>query len=131
MMQRAALARILRKIAAAIEKSNVDEWDDFDVELKPRKSVGPMRGHESKFNIKSKISPNEVEYLLEQLNKASTREAAFALLEKLNLTRMELVAVARPRNVHVTKDDDVQRIKEKLVEAAVGSRLNSLAIRGS
>jgi hypothetical protein len=129
-MQRSVLARILRKIAVAIEKSNVDEWDDFDVELKPRKGFGLERGSEGQFNRKPKISPGEVEYLLEQLNKAATREAAFAVLEKLNLSRKELMAVARARSIHMTKDDDVRRIKEKLVEAAVGSRLNSLAIRG-
>jgi hypothetical protein len=131
-MQREALARILRKIAAAIEKSNVAEWDDFDIELRPRNARAKLtRDHEGQSNRKPKISPQEVEYLLEQLNRVSTREAASELLERLNLTRKELIAVARPRNVHVTKDDNVQKIKEKLVESVVGSRLNSLAIRGT
>lgn len=130
-MRGAELARILRKVAAAIEKSNVAEWDDFDIEIRPRKSSAKLAvDQEGQSNRRPKISPNEVDYLLQQLNKSTTREAASEVLEKLNLTRKELVAVARPRNVHVTKDDDVQRIKEKLIEAAVGSRLNSLAIRG-
>lgn len=126
-MQGAELARILRKIAAAIEKSDAVELGDFDIEFKPRKTgAKPSRNQLTH----AKVRPNEVEYLLHQLNKSPTREAASELLEKLNLTRKELLAVARPRNVHVTKDDDVKRIKEKLVEAAIGSRLNSLAVRG-
>ena len=52
------------------------------------------------------------------------------ILEKLDFTRRDLEAMARDRNVHVTKDDNVRRIKEKLVEVIVGSRLNSAAIRG-
>ena len=130
-MQRAVLAHILRKIADAIEKSNAAEWQDFDIELKPRKmEAKPTRGHGSRSNRGAALSPLDVENLLGQLNNVPSREAAFEILERLSFTRKELEALARPRSVHVTKDDNVQRIKEKLVEAIVGSRLNSLAIRG-
>jgi hypothetical protein len=130
-MQRSALARILRKIANAIEQSNVADWNDFDIELKQSKSHSKLpRGYETQSTTNADIRPKEVEDLLELLAKAPTREAASEILEKLDFTRKELVALARPRSVHVTKDDNVQRIKEKLIEAIVGSRLNSLAIRG-
>jgi hypothetical protein len=130
-MQRAVLANILRKLADAIEASNVSEQEDFDIELKPtRIRTKPTRGHETGSNRKAAVSPAEADALLGQLDKASTREAAFEILERLDLTRKELEGLARPRSVHFTKDDNVQRIKEKLVEAIVGSRLNSLAIRG-
>jgi hypothetical protein len=76
------------------------------------------------------MTSTEVENYLDQLTMAQTREAASEIIDKLNFTRKELEALARTRSVHVTKDDNVQRIKEKLVEAIVGSRLNSLAIRG-
>jgi hypothetical protein len=130
-MRRAILANILRKLADAIENSNVDEQEDFDIEVKPtRMRTKPTRGHGSRSNRKTDVSPEETEDLLGQLDKVTTREAAFEVLERLELTRKELEALARPRSVHFTKDDNVQRIKEKLVEAIVGSRLNSLAIRG-
>jgi hypothetical protein len=110
-LQREALARILRKIAAAIEKSNVEEWEDFDIDLRPKNARAKLPGdHGGQLNKKPKNSPEEVVSLLEQLNNVSTREAASGLLDRLNLTRKELVAVARPRNVHVTKDDNVQKI---------------------
>lgn len=130
-MQRAVIARILRRIAAAIEQSDVADLENFNIDLKPSLGRKSARSSGSQPSRKVKISTSEVEYLLDQLNKSQTREAAFELLERMNLTRNELIAVARPRNVHVTKDDDVRRIKEKLVEAAIGSRLNSLAIRGT
>jgi hypothetical protein len=131
-MQRALLVNILRKLANAVEASNVADWEDFDIELKPSKSRSKPfgRDRETPSIKKTDLGPGEVETLLEQLLKASTREGASEILEKLNFTRKELEALARPRSVHVTKDDNVQRIKEKLIEAIVGSRLNSLAIRG-
>jgi len=129
-MQR-TIAHILRKIADAIEKSNVAEWEDFDVTLRPKKRNPKLiGGRGSRSKSKVYISPLEVENILEELKKASTREAALEVLERLSFTRKELEALVRPLTVHVTKDDSVQRIKEKLVEAVVGSRLNSLAIRG-
>jgi hypothetical protein len=130
-MRRATLVHILRRIADAIERSDVPEWEDFDIELKPKNMRSKLQhDHEARSNRKIGIRSDEVEDLLDQLMKAPTREAAFEILERLNFTRKELEALARPRSVHVTKDDNVQRIREKLVEAIVGSRLNSLAIRG-
>jgi hypothetical protein len=130
-MRRALLADILRKIADAIEKSSVDELEDFDVELTPKKMRHrALNEHESRANKKADLAPKEAESLLDELMKSATREAASDILDKLDLTRKELVDLARPRSVHVTKDDNVKRIKEKLIEAIVGSRLNSLAIRG-
>ena len=90
----------------------------------------PAHGGEKRSNRRVAINPEEVKSLLEQLKEVSTREAAYEILEKLDFTRRDLEAMARDRNVHVTKDDNVRRIKEKLVEVIVGSRLNSAAIRG-
>jgi hypothetical protein len=128
-MQRSALANILRTIADAIEKSGIDEFEDFDVEIKPKKMRSGLPD-EHRATKKASMTSTEVENYLDQLTMAQTREAASEIIDKLNFTRKELEALARTRSVHVTKDDNVQRIKEKLVEAIVGSRLNSLAIRG-
>jgi hypothetical protein len=76
-----------------------------------------LNEHESRANKKADLAPKEAESLLDELMKSATREAASDILDKLDLTRKEL-------------DDNVKRIKEKLIEAIVGSRLNSLAIRG-
>ena len=64
------------------------------------------------------------------MTQSPTREAASEILDKLDFNRKELEALARSRSVHVLKDDNVRRIKDKLIEAIVGSKLNSLAIRG-
>jgi hypothetical protein len=130
-MQSAVLAHILRKLADAVEKSDITDWEDFDIELRSKKArYKALPAQVGRVTKKGDIRPEEIEDLLEQLTKVSTREAAFEILDKLGLTRKELEALARPRNIHVTKDDNVHRIKEKLVEAIIGSRLNSIAIRG-
>jgi len=130
-MRQTEVAKILRKIADAIERSSVETLEDFDIELKPRRMrTDPAHGGEKRSTRRVALNPAEVKNLLEQLKEVSTREAAYEILEKLDFTRRGLEDMARDRNVHVTKDDNVQRIKEKLVEVIVGSRLNSAAIRG-
>ena len=129
-MRRAELANVLRKIADAIEHSNMTVWEDFDIELKPSKTRSKLSSADEGRAKRAELDPVGLNEVSAQLMKASTREEASQILEKLGLTRRELEALARPRSVHLTKDDSVQRIKDKLIEAAVGSRLNSLAIRG-
>ena len=149
-MQKSILARCLRKIADAIEKVGDSELTNFDIELKSEKTDQPKRrpAQKAKTPEAKKIPSQEsrtisttkmkkiragifdIQKILEQLQKATDREMAFKILDNPDLTRIELVDLARLQSVHVTKDDSVSRIKEKLVEMAIGSRLNSLAIRG-
>ena len=81
-------------------------------------------------NKHSKIDPIQLEQILGQLNELATREEGTKLLERFELSRKELERMAKLRKVHVTKDDNVERIKEKLIETIIGSRLSSRAIRG-
>ena len=68
--------------------------------------------------------------LLKDLQDAPNRNAGAEILERSKLNRQDLTDLARFTNVHVSKDNDVPKIKEKLIESIIGSRLNSRAIRG-
>jgi hypothetical protein len=81
-------------------------------------------------NKHAKVDPVVLDDLLAQLTGMSTRVAGIELLDKADLSRKQLEALARLRSVHVTKDDNVAKIKEKLIEAIIGARLSSRAIRG-
>ncbi len=82
-------------------------------------------------NRHSKVDPVQLEGILQKLIESSTRDEGSKLLDELDLTRKELEKLARIRDIHITKDDNVAKIKEKLVEVVIGSRLSSRAIRGS
>jgi len=122
-MERATLVKVLRKIAEAIKRSDVTDLENFEVELKPSKGrASSAKEPPPQLGKRTELSSEEIRELLDKLAKSTTREEASEMLEKLNYTRKELEALARLRNVHVTKDDNVQRIKEKLLEAIIGSR---------
>ena len=65
-----------------------------------------------------------------ELAVAVSQDEAFAILDRAHLTRANLARLAKAIDIPVMKSDTVIRLQEKLVEALVGSRLNSKAVRG-
>jgi uncharacterized membrane protein YgaE (UPF0421/DUF939 family) len=128
----AALAKILRNIAAAVEALDEAQLEKFAANLRRKDlSVGDdIDTKRAEKNRHAKIDTVELQLVLNRLNEFATRDEGARLLDKLDLSRKELERIARLRNIHFTKDDNVPRIKEKLVEAIIGSRLSSRAIRG-
>jgi len=53
------------------------------------------------------------------------------LLDDLNLTRTEFEYLARSMDLPVSKQDNADRLREKIIGASIGSRLISHAIRGT
>lgn len=119
----------LRKLADAAERdpSGFSEWVG--------KSAAPSKLPPVKKSAKgqrpSGSDPALVARALEDLQRSESREQGFDILKNLSLSRRELEAVAKARSIHVARDDNLARLEEKLVEHIIGSRLNSLAIRGT
>jgi polynucleotide 5'-kinase involved in rRNA processing len=126
------LAKILRRIATAVEDLDDSQLEKFIVDLKRGNSTG-VQAKENKTPLKnrhSKVDLVELENVLENLSRSLSREEGAHLLDRVDLNRKELEKLARLRNIHVTKYDNIAKIKEKLVEVIIGSRLSSRAIRG-
>ena len=85
-------------------------------------------------NITPEPHPNEAPQLQEialLLSEVDSTEAAYAVFGKYDLSRAQLEKMARSIDVAVRKEDTGVKLIDKLVEALVGSRLNSRAIRGN
>jgi hypothetical protein len=125
-------AQILRRLAKKVEGMDSAEMHeflrDFDVKNTPRKS------RETSFDPRLKGDKSqpyvEINEILSRLQTAPDRETGAMLLRELSLSRRHLLELARSRSVHITKEDSLRRIEEKLIEAIIGAKLNSQAIRG-
>jgi hypothetical protein len=126
------LARVLRSLATAVERMTPMELEALPKQLAALRSVGDsFAGNARRPRPKAeKLDYGEVERLLSELRNAVSREQGYELLERFDLSRRELTTLARRGSVHVTKNDDISRIREKLVESLIGARLSSIAIRG-
>ena len=76
------------------------------------------------------ISDGELQNVFTRLADLESREAGIELLKVRIPTRKLLEAFARRIDMPVRKDDNIDRMRERIVDQTIGSRLNSLAIRG-
>ncbi|WP_147445101.1 hypothetical protein [Corallococcus sp. CA053C] len=66
-----------------------------------------------------------------RLRSFQSREEGAALLVDRYPTKSLLQGLARHLDVHVAKEDDVEMIRNKIIETTIGYRLRSSAVRGT
>lgn len=120
---------ILRRVALFLKGLTEEEAEDLANGRVRLELVGrPSRRHISK---DSSAEALDIEALCKELAVKATREEGMTLLDSLNLTRESLRRVAAAVDAPTPKTDTVQRLKERIVEATIGYRLRSKAIRNS
>ena len=118
---------LLRLVADLLDRLSPDEVEAL-LDGRSRLEVSG-RATQSKSNRpKEKIADTAA--VIHLLREAQTRERAMAVLEAEGITKAMLEAVARALDLPVLRSDTVDRLRQKIVEAAVGYRINSEAIRG-
>jgi len=129
-MSQSKLVRLLGQLASLMKGMSDAEVDEFLADLEKlartrRQHKGQAIAHGSRLD--ERFDPDAI---LTQLRNASTRTDGQKILDREAKSRRHLTQIARTADVYVTKADPVGLIQEKIVEAVIGSRLNSLAIRG-
>ena len=82
-------------------------------------------------NRKETLPPADLEELRANLQTAVTREDAWDIMARAPRVgrRVYLAQFAKMFRVHITKQDTVPKIEEKLIEAIVGPKIRSKAIQ--
>lgn len=120
------IAGLLRAIADMLERSDPEQLKIMtDLLSKQQRSSRKSVAKQSKGSARPDLT-NVVARLLA----ANSREEGHGILEELELTRRELSQIGREADVHIVREDNVEMIEQKIVEALIGSRLSSSAIRG-
>src|SRR5260370_41818985 len=129
MDERKSLAKLLRRLAEWIESSRPDDVDDL---LAGRKELRIFMGVRSaaRYSRLQGAKSREWAEVVEGLRALPTRDEGQKVLDDLNLTRTELEHLARFMDLPVAKQDNAERVRQKIIEASIGSRLISQAIRG-
>jgi hypothetical protein len=130
MTARHQFLRLLRQIAAEVESLTDEEFEAVLEGKSGRRLVRVAAVRKKKAS--RPLDDAEVGRLSDELAATSTREAARALLTRDEgiATRANLERIARALRMHVNKHDTRDALIEKIVEAVVGVRLRSEAIRG-
>lgn len=118
------IVNLLRAIADVIEKSDPEQVraiaDALSAGVKQARSIREP----------TKPTHPDLSNVAKRLIAANSRQDGHAILTEYKLTRNELSQLGREHSVHIVKGDNISDIEAKIVEALVGSRLSSKAIRG-
>lgn len=126
-MKKEVLPRLLQAISKFVSRMNAKEIEEFITFLE--RGAMPSKHKVQRGSILP-IEKTKVDEILLKLSKANDRGEGLEVLEGEKLSRSNLELLASECNVHITKQDKVSRIEQKLVESLVGARLSSRAIRG-
>jgi len=130
------LAKLLRRIAEALERSSPSDVAGLlagraSVVISPG-SAGGRRNEGQQFHREKRRqrSAKDLAGLGAQLKQLESRDDGVRLLMRAQLTKLELEDLARLMDLPVLKEDDVDRLRQKIIQASIGARLNSQAITG-
>jgi hypothetical protein len=127
------IAKLLRALAECVEKSSSDYLEAL-VSGRARLIIAE-EGSKSVSAAESKRSrpthsDDDLKILSERLFSLMSREEGAELLDAAHLTRHNLEALARSIDLPVRKEDNIERLRDRIIAATIGARLNSQAIRG-
>ena len=126
------VGRLLRALASRVEASSLDEVTAL---LQGQGALLKSKRHNASQHDRLPLEPAsqlppDLPQLAETLNSLRSREEGHSLLSSASLTRKELEGLGRLLGTPIIKSDNMERLTEKIIEASIGSRLSSEAIRG-
>ena len=135
MEEKGAIVKLLRLLAETVERASRADLEallDRRATLMnwQRHSTTPREGQPDAPLNKRRRPTKDLSGLVAQLRTLGSRDEGLNLLKEAQLTKKELEALARLMDLPVPRDDDAERLRQKIVEESIGSRLNSQAIRG-
>lgn len=120
-------AEILRRVSNFLRNLTEAQIDDLiEGRVKITLTGNPRRAQSAKARSNSE---EDAERIINELTSKSTRAEGIALLDSLGLTRASLRDIALAMKLPVPRTDTVSELKDRIVEATIGYRLRSDAIR--
>jgi hypothetical protein len=131
MGQKETIAKLLHRLAQMVEHSSMEELEAL-LEGRASLVVSTRRVERGDGELKKRRprSGKDLAKLGVQIRQLESRDAGLNLLLRAHLTKKELEELARLMDLPVLREDDSERLRQKIVEASIGARLNSQAIRG-
>lgn len=118
---------VLRRISNFLRSLTDEQIEDLITgKVRLTLTASPGSGRSSKRVGGQKL---DLANIREELANKQTREEGFDLLNELALSRSSLQEIAVAMDLPTPKTDTVERLKDRIVDAAIGYRLRSNAIR--
>lgn len=121
------IAGVLKRVFESFGKLNRDDMlrladPDYIIEIKLIRRRSKEEGAESQLV--------DLEKVLDELSLLATRDEAQTYLNVRYPSKKVMELIARKLDIPIVKKDKVDELRDKIVEATVGSRIRSQAIQG-
>lgn len=121
------VARLLRKMAAWVERQDAEDIDAF---LDGRLQLQFNRGHKGRTTTANAQSTPPTA-ILDSLAEHENRDAALGWLRTQKIPRRDLEGALRTVGLRAQRGETLDDVRDRLVEAAIGTRLRAQAIRNA
>jgi hypothetical protein len=118
-------AQVLLRVSNFLRSLTEEQIDDL---MTGRVSL-TLTSQPAKRRQRKRLSVTEIERVRTELQTRSSREAGIEYLDNLSLTKETLREIASALDLPTPRDDTIARLKDRIVEATIGYRLRSDAIR--
>jgi len=126
------VSSLLSQVASLVKKMTDDEWKrlvagEITIDLVKREESKKTTASRNKDNS---LGEREIKALVSRLRATDEREEGLVLLDEFSLTKPSLELIARYIDVPVSQRDNMETLREKIIEATIGYRLRSMVIQG-
>jgi predicted nucleic acid-binding Zn-ribbon protein len=122
------IAQLLSDFADQISSFTDDEIKGL--EIGSHELVIKVQKSKSSSQSISALTDQQILQITEEIQSVRSREEGLEVLKEHLKTKKELEALARYLDVLVLKQDKVDQIRDKIIEATIGAILRSEAIQG-
>lgn len=123
------MAIAFRRVAEALELLSEEEVKKLS---EPQYSLEiRLVRRRSKDDSASALQETDIAEMIKQLIALPSRQDAQTHLERHFPTRKTLEPIARFLDIPIVKQDKVEALRDKIIEATVGARIRSQAIQGT
>lgn len=126
---RAKWATLLRRLADCIESARPADLEEL-LSGNARLQIRSDKRQESLFSPPDDPPPVEWSSIADRLRSLPSREEGEKLLSEVTSSKVQLERLARVMDLPVAKHENADQLREKIIEASIGARLVSRAIRG-
>ncbi|RXF73480.1 hypothetical protein [Hansschlegelia zhihuaiae] len=138
------LTQLIKQVAELMESGSIDDVDSVNQHLKNvlkenRKSLkgpGVQGGMQARMDLEQshktteRLTSEHLDQIIERFRAYETRDDLKLYINKTVERKAELESIARRLRLPMTKSDDVEVLVEKIIDATIGYKLRSRAIRG-
>lgn len=126
--QKLKFSGALRRLVDAVERLSEDDIsklgdESYSIEIR-------LTRKRNKEDATSPIQETDLANIIEKLTGLANREEAQHFLNANFPTRKSVELIARQLDIPISKQDKVETLRDKVIEATVGARVRSQAIQG-